>query len=227
MNITLEKMLEALSHEQLGFMVDGNGSNGAIEPSQIPKVIGRLNSVLRRLAVKFVLSEKTIRVNVTQAQRYYTLNEEDPWIVADPDVSFTGDVGRILGIETPNGRVHPMNDLAKHDSILLRDDGKAFALDKALPIGQYSIIYKAATPQFAVDGSDLDQEIEIPEPLLNALYLGVAAITYEGIGGPENVSLAAAKWKQYEKECGEAKINSAVEEEQYEEVNNFKDRGFC
>lgn len=226
MKITLKEILEALSHDTLAFMADSNHANGTIAGDQIPKVVSRVNSVLRRLNVKFVLSEKTVRVNVSANQRYYPLRSSDAWIVSDPAEPFTGDVGRILGIETPQGRMHGLGDKATHDSILLRDDGTAFAMDKTLLPGIYTVIYKATTPQFKANGTDQTQVLSIPEALLNALYLGVAAITYEGIGGEDNIRMAGAKWAQYEKECAEAKLNSAVDVEENDEGNKFRDRGW-
>lgn len=226
MKITLEQILESLSHDTLAFMADSNHANGTISPDQIAKVVSRINNVLRRLNVKFVLHEKIIRVNVSGNRRYYPLKAGSTWISADPDEPFEGDVGRILGIETPAGRMHPLGDKSMTNSILLRDEGVAFALDTNVPNGTYTVIYKAATPQFKTDGSDLQQALNIPEPLLNALYLGVSAITYEGIGGEDNIRMAGAKWAQYEKECGEAKINSAVDVEENDEGNKFRDRGF-
>jgi hypothetical protein len=228
MQITLGRILESLSYETLSFMAESNHANGSIAADQIPKVVGRVNAVLRRLAVKFVLRERRIKVNVTLDRRYYTLNVDDAWIEEDPDETFTGDVGRILAIETPTGRNHDLGDKATLRTIVLRDEGKAFALDTTLEAGVYTVIYKAATPQFVFDvaDTDLEQVLHIPEPLLNALYLGVAAITYENIGGAENVSMAQSKWSQYEKECAEARINSAIEIEENDEGNKFLDRGF-
>lgn len=227
MKITLEQILEALSHDALSFMADSNHANGTIAGDQIPKVVSRVNSVLRRLNVKFVLSEKTVKVNVSAGQRYYTLNPTDAWVISNPAEPFMGDVGRILSIETPQGRTHGLGDKAVHDSILLRDEGTAFAMDSTLLPGIYIVTYKAATPQFKTDGTDLKQVLSIPEALLNALYLGVAAITYEGIGGEDNIRMAGAKWAQYEKECAEAKLNSAIDVEENDEGNKFRDRGWC
>lgn len=93
-------------------------------------------------------------------------------------------------------------------------------------VGTWTVIYKAATPQFRAKEPDLAQVLDIPEALLNALYSGVAAIAYEGIGGEDGIRMANTKWAQYEKECGEAKINSAVEVEENDEGNKFLDRGF-
>jgi hypothetical protein len=227
MKIALEDILQSLSHETLSFMAESNHANGTIAPDQLPKVIGRINNVLRRLNVKFTLYEKMIRVNVSVGQRYYPLAAGSPWIVEDPDEPYLGDVGRILGIETPYGRMHPLGDKATLRSILLRDEGTAFALDTSLPAGTYTVIYKAATPQFKTDGTDLKEVLNIPEALLNALYLGVAAITYEGIGGEDNIRLAGSKWAQYEKETAEAKLNSAVDVEENDDGNKFRDRGWC
>ena len=219
-------MLESLSYDTLSFMADSNHGNGTVAADQIPKAVSRINSVLRRLSVRFVLNEKFVYVNVTSDRRYYPMTAGSAWIVSDPTEPFTGDIGRILGIETPSGRMHDLGDKATHNSILLRDDGQAFSLDVLVPAGQYKVIYKAATPQFQTDGSDLTQELNIPEALLNALYMGVAAITYEGIGGPENLAMARDKWAHYEKECNEAKIHSAVEVEENDEGNKFRDKGF-
>lgn len=226
MKITLEQILEALSHDTLSFMADSNHANGTISGDQIPKVVSRVNAVLRRLNVKFVLSEKMIRVSVTAGRRYYPLTLGSAWIVADPAEPYTADVGRILGIETPQGRMYKLGDKAMLSSILLRDEGTAFALDSTVPVGTYTVIYKASTPQFKTDGSDLTQTISIPEALLNALYLGVAAIAYEGIGGEDNLRMAAAKWSQYEKECAEAKLNSAVDVEENDEGDKFTAGGW-
>lgn len=226
MKITLAQALKSLSSDALAFMASSD-ANQTIVGDQIPKVVNRLNSVLRRLAVKFTLSEKIVRVNITADRRYYPLTEDAAWIDEDPDEPFTGDVVRILGMTMADGRSYNLNDVAKHDSILLRDNGTAFALDTYLPVGPADVIYKAATPQFLEDGSeDQSQEIDIPEALLNALYIGVAAISYEGIGGPENISMARSKWAQFEKECAEAKINSAVEVQEYEDRNLLRERGF-
>jgi hypothetical protein len=226
MKITLTQILEALSHETLSFMSDSNHANGSINPDQIPKVIGRINAVIRRLNVRFVLAEKTVDVDVTTSRRAYSLTQEASYIVPSVDNEFQYDVNRILGIADPQGLMHNLNDMSKHDSIMLSEDGKSFALDTFLPSGRYRVVYKAATPVFDTSGTQLDQEIEIPEALLNALYVGVAAITYEGIGGPENIGMATSKWNQYEKECNEAKLNSAVGAEVFEDRNNFRDRGF-
>ena len=182
--------------------------------------------MLRKLAVKFVLKEKMVKVNVTANRRYYTLNRLDPWIISDIDEPFEGDVSLILGIETPEGRMHPIGDKASFRSILLRDDGNAFAMDTHLSSGVYTIYYKAKTPQFENDPENLDQVLDIPESLLNALYEGVAATTYEGIGGAENVKLAISKWQKFEQDCSEAKINSAVNVDETDEGNKFWDRGF-
>lgn len=226
MKITLAKILEGLSHDTLSFMADSNHSQGIITGDQIPKTINRVNSVLRRLAVKFTLQEKTIKVLINKDQRYYPLKVGEAHIVEDPDEPFTGDINRILSIETANGRSHNMSDLAPHDSILLRDEGKSFAVDAYVPLGLANVIYKANTPQFEVNAENQSQEIELPEALLNALYLGVAAITYQGIGGPENIALSQSMWAQYENECANAKLNSAVEVDQFEESNKLQDRGF-
>lgn len=227
MKITLEQILESLSHDTLAFMADSNHANGTIAADQIPKVVSRINSVLRRLAVKFVLSEKRVAVSVTKDRRYYSLVEGSAWIVNDPLNPFTGDVGRILGIEDPHGRMRDLGDKATFDSILLRDEGTSFIMDtNDYPVGIWTVIYKAATPQFRAKEPDLAQVLDIPEALLNALYTGVAAITYEGIGGEDGIRMAAAKWAQYERECGEAKINSAVEIEENDDGNKFLDRGF-
>ena len=227
MKITLEAILRALSHETLSFMSDSNHANGTIQPDQIPKVVGRINGVLRRLSVKFVLNEKTVTVRVTEAQRTYSLAGKAPWIIntgADP---FLGDVNTILGIESSCGRMFNLRDKATHNSILLKDEGTSFVLDKFLPEGDYTVFYKASTPQFTESvNPDLTEVLNIPESLLNALYLGVAALTYEGIGGEENVNMARNKWRQYDNDCQEAKIYSAVEDEEHEQANKFMDRGF-
>lgn len=227
MKITLEKILRDLSHDSLSFMSDSNFSNGVIVPDQIPKVLSRVNAVLRRLSTKFVLHEKSVMIRVTDRRRDYSLNKGDAWIIDDEDNPFIGDVGRILGIEMPDGRMQGLNDKAKHDSIMLRDDGRALVFDDFLMSGVYTVIYKAATPQFEESMEpNLSQVLDIPEALLNALYLGVAAMTYEGIGGADNVQMANNKWAQFQNDCDEAKINSAVEVEEYEEVNRMRQKGF-
>lgn len=229
MKITLEDILRSLSHESLAFMADSNHGNGTIEGDQIPKVVGRVNSVLRRISVKFVLNEKTVKVLVTQDRRDYPLTDvKATWVVKDKANPWTADIGRILGIKVPNGRMYNLNDRSTHDSIMLIGDGTGFRITDYLDSGEYEVIYKAVTPQFEEKPDpDLTQEINISEALLNALYAGVAALTYEGIGGSENVSLAQAKWAQFNADCLEAKVNSAVEVEEYEDVNLFKQRGFC
>lgn len=228
MKITLEAILRALSHESLSFMSDSNSSNGTIEADQIPKVIGRINGILRRLAVKFVLNEKTVKINVTNDRRYYPIVSGSSWIATDPTNPFIGDVNRILGIKVPNGRMYNLNDRSVHDNIMLRDEGTGFFLKDYMEVGVYEVIYKAATPQFTESPKpDLSQELNIPEALLNALYAGVAAMTYEGIGGAEHIQIAKSKWAQFNSDCADARINSAVEVEEFEDVNKLLNRGFC
>ena len=227
MKITLEAILRALSHETLSFMSDSNHANGTIQPDQIPKVLGRINGVLRRLSVKFVLNEKRVSFQVTPGQRSYSLADRAAWIIDTPSEPFLGDVATILGIEAPCGRMYNLRDKATHDSILLKDEGTTFVLDTHLKSGVYEVIYKAKTPQFKESSTpDLNEILNIPEALLNALYLGVAALTYEGIGGEDNVNMARSKWRQFDADCLDAKIYSAVEDEEHEEVNRFLDRGF-
>lgn len=225
MKITLKQLLKALSRDSLSFMADANNSNGSITVDQIPKVVSRINSVLRRLNVKFTLSERTVRLFVNADRRYYPLEEPLLW-AGGADYEFLTDVERILAVQQDDGRMIPLNDLAVSKNIRLRDNGRSLYLTQAVPAGWLNIIYKAKTPQFNEESEDLNQTIEFPEALLNALYAGVAAISYEGIGGAENVQLAANKWTQYEKESMEAVVNSAVEVEEYEDANLHVIRGY-
>jgi hypothetical protein len=228
MKITLEAILRSLSHETLSFMSDSGHGNGTIEPEQIPKVIGRINAILRRLSVKFVLNEKTVKVNVVADRLYYPLTALNAaWVVADLANPWTADVGRILGIKTPSGRMYDLSDRSTHDSIMLDTEGTGFRFPYFFAEGEYEIIYKASTPQFEESPEpDLSEELSIPEALLNALYQGVAAMTYEGIGGSENIALANSKWAMFNSDCSDAKINSSVEVEEYLDVNLFANRGF-
>lgn len=226
MKITLKQLLKALSRDSLSFMADSNHSNGSIAVDQIPKVVSRINSVLRRLNVKFTLSEKTVRLYISDDRRYYPLEQPLLWTTDNVDYEFLTDVERILAVQQDDGRMIPLNDLAVSKTIRLRDNGRSLFLTQAVPAGWVNVIYKAKTPQFVEDVEDLNQTIEFPEALLNALYSAVAAISYEGIGGAENIQLAANKWTQYEKECLEAVVNSAVEIEEYEEANLHQIRGY-
>lgn len=226
MKIKLEKILEELSHDTLAFMADSNHARGSIMPDQIPKVVGRLNSVLRKLSVRFTLTEKRIKVRISKGVRYYPLTVNAPYIIQDPTEPFEGDVARILSVETANGKMHGLNDVAAHNSILLRDEGRSFSTDEHVFEGIAEVVYKATTPQFDPVNADQEQTIDVPESLLNALYIGVAAITYQGIGGPENIAISNGLWAQYENECNTAKLNSAVEVVEFEESNRLRDKGF-
>lgn len=226
MKITLAKILEGLSHDALSFMAESNSARGSIREAQIPKVTSRINNILRRLAVRFVLQEKSVRVQLSPGNRYYSLRVGEPYILDDAEDYFAGDVRQILTIQLPNGRKHGLNDEAGFGNIMIQEGGTAFLMDDNMPVGTAVITYKAATPQFETDDCNTEQEIHLPEALINALYQGVAALTYQSMGGTENIALAQGYWGQFDSECDRAELGSAVETKKFEETNKFADRGF-
>lgn len=228
MRYKLEDILRILSHDALSFMASGSDSNGSIMPKEINKTTSRVNSVLRRLGSTFVLKESTVRIRLEKDQKTYKLEASNPFIVIDPGNPFLDDVAQILRVEDADGKIRGLDDLARNDSIMVRDNGTSLRVSEVILNrgGELTVTYKARTPQFEVT-ENLAQEIEFPEELINALSQGVAAMTYSGMGGSENVQISNGFWSSFNVEVNLVKSSSGGEDEEITTINKLKSKGFC
>lgn len=185
--------------------------DGVFEPSQVPKLLLRVNDTLRLLYTRFPLQRRTLVVEAIDGVHLYPLRveyaltsgslEPNKFIkdsVADP---FRGDV---LGIEHVFDG--DRNELALNDrqdcTSLHTPSFDVLQIDRPVTGDRYHVEYRAAHAPVPMDTTDLASiPLRLPAALLSAAKYHIAAGLHEGAGSEGAMTKAQSYLNAYEAEC--------------------------
>jgi hypothetical protein len=233
--MTLNELLTTLSHGSLSNLRVGGDGTGQIPTEHEAKVIGFVNQALLALFTRFVLSEKEVVVRAQDDVINYPLKQANAdndsnttslkYIqdtVADP---FKGDVIKISTVFDEGGVELNINRKSDVNS-LYSPSPKVLQIPKPVTGNVYYVYYQASHAKLS--SADLDQEVEIPVPLEEALEAYVAYKTLSPMNGPEHSAKAIEHFQRYEMICEAVEKNDLVGSSIVTSyLDKFEERGFA
>jgi len=233
------ELFRQLSYGELSNLSISDSGSGLIIEEKHPQLIHYINDGLLALHTKFILSEKTLMVeqvahitNYHMRRRYTETSGSDvdwPYIKDLPDEPFNEDLIKILEVYRADGMKFPLNDTADPCSLFTPQPN---ILQIPYPVAgvEIAIVYQAHHPKLddRIDGPDMlvDQLIEIPIYLENALQLFVAGKVFSHMNGQENIMKSQEYQMGYEADCANVEKNDLVNQTTSISHHKLEQRGF-
>ena len=174
---------------------------------KLPKVITAINSGLIDLASRFPLEEKQVLIQQYPQISIYKLSKEfarsnkdssEPhkYILDTVFEPFTDDVLLITDVCDETGSKIPLNDENRPDSIFLISYNQ-IQIPNANEENTTFVIYRKSPKYIDPHTTDLEQDIDLPAYLLEALCAYVAFKDVLNIGGQEGLTAFRALEQRY------------------------------
>lgn len=232
-------LFRQLSYGELSNLaISGSGSGKIIEEKQ-PQLVHYVNDGLLALHKRFLLSEKQLLLEQVAHITNYHLrrrfaetagsDEEFPYIKDLPGEPFEEDLVKVLSVHDGDGNKIPLNDTEDPRSLFTPQPN---ILQVPNPIaGQpMAVVYQAnhRILDDRIDGPNLllDQEIDIPVYLENALQAHVAYKVFCHMNGQENILKGQEYLQAYEAECLEVEQRDLVNQTFHTSHRKLEQRGF-
>lgn len=209
----LSTLFRKLSRAELSNLHISNEGSGQIKTDAIPKLIGYTNDALTTLFSRFVLSEKSIIVEmVAHITQYHLLpkyaessesNEQYHYIKDMMRDRFEGDVIKITSVYDSLGQRRVLNDA---DNRLSLFTPTPLTLQVPLPIeGEaLGVNYQANHRMLREEGDNvLGQHIDIPQIFERPLQAYVAYKVYSHMNAEEHKKIAAEHFSNFDAICNE------------------------
>jgi hypothetical protein len=233
--MTLDDLLTSLSYGNLSNLSIGGSGSGTVPEQHKAKVVSCVNQGLLKLYTKFVLSEKELTLETFANIMNYPLRE----IHADTNSNstakkyirdtewdkFDGGVVKVLAV---------FNEIGDEISLNREDDPTSMFMPYIdtlqIPYARtgdvYFVQYQAKHSKLTAD--NLDQEINVPFSLTEALSDYVAYAAISPMNGPEHSAKAFEYLQKFELQCEQVSQKDLVNSSVVSTVTNkFEDRGFA
>lgn len=211
--MNVQELFQDLSHGELSNLSIGTEGSGAIEEFNQPKVILYVNEALTRLYAKFVLSSKTIFLEMVENIVFYHLDPKFSETGWDKDVTdfpyikdlgkerFEGDVIKVTEVYDNWGRELPVNDPEKPLSVFTPQN-KVLQVPYSWNGQVLSVTYQAK--HHNLNEEELDQVVEIPSVLEEALRAYVAYKIYGNMNTQESIVVSQQHLARFDEICAHA-----------------------
>lgn len=233
------ELFRQLSYGELSNLSVSNSGSGEIQQEKWPQLIQYANDALMALYSRFVLSEKHVLLEqVAHITNYHlrpkyaessSSTAEWPYIKDLPEEPFIGDVIRILRVQSVEGWPYPLNDAGRADS-LYTPQPHILQVPRPQAGEPLSIVYQA---QHRIlddreTGPDniLDQIIDLPHYLENALKLFIAYKVFGHMNGQENSAKSIEFLAAYEASCQDIERRDLVNQTSHTTHSKLEQRGF-
>lgn len=232
MNIT--DLFTRLSYGELSNLAMSNEGLGEIVELHQPKIVQFANSALLRLYSRFVLKEKDVIIEMSDAITTYHLdydyalsNPTPPvgvtqYIIDSEAVPFTEDVVKILTVYDRLANKLELNDRDNENSVFTPTP-TSLQVPEPVDGERLVLVYQAKHPPLVLAD---DTEIELPEVLLDAMTAYIAQLVYSGMNGQEHSAKAAEHLARYEAVCNEVTQFDTVNSSVSTTPHKFDERGF-
>ncbi|QDP54369.1 MAG: hypothetical protein Unbinned4120contig1000_21 [Prokaryotic dsDNA virus sp.] len=235
----LSDILDKLAKGELSNLSIAEG--GVIKETEIVKIIGYIDESLTRLHSRFTLRQNDVLVEMHEGISTYELKAEyamsyegsievpKKYIVDIGPKKFEDDVIRITGAYDSLGNELELNNkLAPFGIFTPR--AKTLQVPGPIPGQSLSVIYQAKHPKLPTsteeDAEFLSTEIEIPETLTGALTAYVGFLTFNFLGGQDNLARSSVFMQLYDKICLEIDEKDSMGTQTADHVDKFNMRGF-
>jgi hypothetical protein len=219
--VNVNDLFRALSFGELSNLSMSNEGNGTITAAAQPKIIHHLNEGLLKLYSRFVLKEDDILVQLYDHITFYHLNprfavnyvpvggsddEDIRYLLDMPGEPFKGDIIKILTVYDSNGCKLPLNDDEQPLSLFTP---QANLLQVPYPKNDMalSVMYQAKHDKIQ---GELEETIELPDILLEALTNFIAYKVYGSIGSDNSTAKSLAHYAAFESVCREVEDKDLV-----------------
>ncbi|UZV39865.1 head completion adaptor [Xanthomonas virus PB119] len=232
--MNIEELFEKLSYGPYAALFAGANGTGFIDEKDQPQVLSHANDGLLRLYTKFDLMQKDVLVVMDEVTTNYHLssrfsphntvsNEPRRYILDLPEERFTDDVIRILQVYNSYGYQVPLNDDGNPFSVFTPQGG-VLQIPRPLPGQILSVTYQAKHPKLTIDS--LDQEVMLPEVLVEGLISYIAYKKYTNMATPESTAKAQEHLAMFNNICEDAIQNDAVSTSSSTTNTRFEKGGF-
>lgn len=232
MSTTLGELFKDLSFGPLSNLTIGGQGSGVIPVAQENRILSLTNTGLTKLYTKFVIAEKELVVRTIADKELYPLRQihadNDPGIdfkfIADtPEDPFLGDMVRILLVGDADGNELPLNDY-NQDASVFTPKPDVLQILNAEADTIFHVIYQANHAKLLT--SEPTQDIDLPEPLQEALVAYVGYRILEPMNGEEHSRRANELKVKYESICSDALDRDLGKYSITTSSTKLEDRGF-
>jgi hypothetical protein len=233
--MTLDDLLTSLSYGNLSNLSIGGSGSGTVPDKDKDKVVSCVNQALLKLYTKFVLSEKELTLQTFDNIMSYSLRKIHADTNSDTTAKkyihdtewdkFEGGVVKVLAVFNEIGDEIPLNregDLSSMFTPYI----DTLQIPYARTGDVYFVQYQAKHAKLTAD--DLEQEINVPFSLTEALSDYVAYAVISPMNGSENSAKAVEHLQKFELQCDQVLQKDLVNSSIVSTVTNkFEDRGFA
>lgn len=244
--LKVKDVLESLSLGVFSNLSIGNEGDGTIKATSISNVVLHLNEALTSLYGRFTLSEKILYLLTFGNRVEYSLvaensfsskgleydpnsiNPSGPYIIDELDDPFYNDIIKIMSVYNSYGTHLPLNDLEASNSIF-SPHNRIIQVPNPLHGDILTLEYHANHKKIVYDAnniSSLDQVVDLPEVLYEALYSYIAYKVYGNMNTKETVFRSRDHKKAYEEECIRVVERDLVMESRSFTNSKFDNRGW-
>lgn len=232
-------LFRQLSYGKLSNLAISNEGSGEIVKEKWPQLVQYTNEALLALHSRFLLSEKTLLIELVNhitnyhlRRKYAETSGSDvdwPYIKDLPNEPFEEDLIRVLQVFDSEGRLLPLNDVENPRSLFTPQPN---ILQVPNPVGgtEICLVYQATHRRLddRLDGPDniLDQQIDLPIYLENPLALYIAYKVFSDMNGQENIIKGQEYLAAYEAACLEIEHRDLVNQTYHTSHSKLEQRGF-
>jgi len=217
----LSYILQNLTYGELKQLGVGGFDDGSVQPENYVEVIGHINLALQNLYTRFPVNEKEIILKTDGTSTIYRVhssyaisnNPTTGYLMDTVESPFKDDILRINAVYDAVGRNLAINDANSERSVFIPSYDR-IQIPYAILGQEFALIYRAShelivVPPITAD-LDLDQDVYIPESLLEPLLVYVSYRIQKGQGGELGIGLASATKQHYEDLCLEVEVRNVL-----------------
>jgi hypothetical protein len=233
MNVT--QFLQRLSYGPLANLSMSNDGDGTIADSRLPAIVSHINDGLLALYSKFNLREAEVVIDQDEGISSYKLDSKyalttalaNPtlphYIIDSVSRPFTDDLIKVLRVVNAKGEDLPLNDDNASDGVFTPSSHllQVPSPQHGLPL---YLIYQAKHAPLV--HTSLNDEIVLPDVMVEALVSFVAYKVYFYMNGQENAAKAAEHLGNHNRVLAMVVDEDLVSTSQSHTGSKFSDRGF-
>lgn len=233
--LTVGELFTRLSYGPLvNLAISNEGAGGIIETKQ-PSMVHHTNEALLRLYGKFILKENEAIIRMLDGVSNYKLVPEHTYvnstgssttfIMDSKSKPFLNDVIKILNVYDAAGCKLPIND-ENHSGSVFTPTPISIQFPRNCPNELMFVMYQARHPELSSNPVKLNQVIDIPDVLEEALISYIAYKVLGNMNGQEHQAKAQTHYNNYELVCNTVRENDLVNSSISSSRSGFEQRGF-
>lgn len=239
--LKISDLFRQLSYGELSNLAISNSGSGTIVDEKHPQLIQYTNEALLALHSRFVLAEKELILEQVADETRYHLTSKyaenagagsgvpHHYIKDEEEAPFQDDLIKVLSVWGVDGK-YPLNDEGAPNS-LFTPTPLLLQIPEPVAGMPVSVVYQAKhvlLRDMALDEEDdlLDQIIEIPHYLENALQQLISSKVFSHMNGQENILKGQEYLGAYEADCSAIEQRDLANQTFHTSHTKLENRGF-